>query len=370
MAIGAALAWILVGQIAAADTVATRLQAVADSVLRARPRVPGVLLYVESTRLGKRWAVAAGQSDTLRDTPMRVNQPLRIASNTKTYTAAAILRLVERGVISLSDPIAKHLPRELAAELERDGFKTDVITMEQLLAHRAGLGEHPSVPSYIPTVLANPRKRWTRQEQVRWMVDSLQPVGPPGAQFKYSDTGYILLGAIVERYTGKNLGAGVRELVGLEKLGLRHTWFETLEPEPSGEPERVHQYMNGVDTHAFDPSVDLYGGGGIAATISDMGGFITALLGGRVFEKKATLDTMLAIRSPEFMAGYGLGVFRVNAGGRQGYGHSGFWGTVAVHFPAEQLTIAVAVNEQSQGGSIFGIMNAVLRSVAPLTEAR
>ena len=62
--------------------------------------------------------------------------------------------------------------------------------------------------------------------------------------------------------------------------------------------------------------------------------------------------------------------FASHVGGRQGYGHSGFWGTVAVHYPAEQLTIAVAVNEQSQGGSIFGIMNAVLRAVVPLTEAR
>ena len=111
MGISAAFAsLVLVGQIATADTVAARLQAVADSVLRARPRLPGVLLHVESTRLGKRWAIAAGQSDPARDKPMSVDQPLRIASNTKTYTATAILRLVERGVIALSDPIAKHLP--------------------------------------------------------------------------------------------------------------------------------------------------------------------------------------------------------------------------------------------------------------------
>jgi D-alanyl-D-alanine carboxypeptidase len=224
------------------------------------------------------------------------------------------------------------------------------------------------VPSYFPTIMANPRKRWTRLEQVQWLVDSLQPVGPPDGQFRYSDTGYILLGAIVERYTGQNLGGGVRELVGLDRLGLRHTWFETLEPVPPGTADRVHQYMNGTDTYDFDPSLDLYGGGGIAATVADMGAYITAVLGGRVFERKATLDTMLAIRSTGFMDGYALGIFRVNSGGRRGYGHSGFWGTVAVHFPAEGLTIAVAVNEQSQGGAVFGIMGATLRAVVPLTS--
>lgn len=349
---------------APADSVTTRLQAIADSVVRARPRIPGVILYVENTRLGRSWSVAAGQSDTATDRPMHPGQPLRIASNTKTYTAAAILRLVEKGTLALSDPLAKHLPAELAAELRRDGYQIDVITIEQVLAHRAGFHEHPAVPSYIPTVLANPRKRWTRLEQVRWLVDSLAPVGPPGGQFKYSDTGYILLGAIVERYTGKNYGAGVRELTGLDRLGFKRTWFETLEPEPAGTPERVHQYMGGTDTYSFDPSVDLYGGGGVAASVSDMGAFLTALFAGRVFEKKATLDTMIAIRSPDFLAGYGLGMFRFNAAGKTGYGHSGFWGTIAMHFPSEGLTVAAAVNEQSQGNVVFGIVAAVVRALA------
>ena len=360
--------WLLAGQLAAADSVTDRIQSIADSVTRARPRVPGVLIYVESTRSGQRWSVASGMSDTAAKRRMSVDQPLRIASNTKTYTAAAVLRLVEKGMVRLDDPIARHLPPELDAELRRDSIATDRITVAQLLSHRAGLDEHPSVPSYIPMVLANPTKRWTRIEQVRWMVDSLQPVGPPDGQFRYSDTGYILLGAIVERHTGKNLGASVRELVGLDRLGQRHTWFETLEPVPPGTPDRVHQYTNGVDTHGHDPSLDLYGGGGIAAPIAELGGFLSALMGGRVFEQRATLDTMLAIRSTGFLDGYGMGMFRVNIGGVRGYGHSGFWGTVAIHFPSEGLTIAVAVNEQSQGGAIFGTLAATLRAVAPLID--
>jgi D-alanyl-D-alanine carboxypeptidase len=153
----------------------------------------------------------------------------------------------------------------------------------------------------------------------------------------------------------------------MDRLGFRYTWWETLEPAPAG-ADRAHQYMNGVDTYAFDPSLDLYGGGGIAATVSDMGAFISTLTAGRVFERKATLDTMLVIRSTGLMDGYGLGIFRVNTGGRRGYGHSGFWGTVAVHYPAEGVTIAVAVTEQSQGGAVFGVTGAVLRAIVPLTS--
>lgn len=112
-----------------------------------------------------------------------------------------------------------------------------------------------------------------------------------GRKFKHSDSGYILLGAIIERHTGTNYGATAPELLGFDKLGLKQTWFETLEPAPGGIADRAHQYMNGVDTYAHDPSLDLYGGGGVATTTSEMSTFFSALLRGRVFERKATLDT-------------------------------------------------------------------------------
>lgn len=350
---------------APADTIATRLQALADSVLAARPRIPGIVIHVESTRDGRRWTVAAGMGDTARRLPMRPEQPFRVASVAKTYVAAAILRLVERGVISLGDPIERHVPAHLVAELRRDGIRTDVITMEQLLAHRAGLDEHTALRSYLAALYAEPRRRWTREEQVKLLVDSLQPVGPPGGQFKYSDTGYVLLGAVVERYTGKSLGAGVRELVGFERLGLRQTWWETLEPMPAGVAGRAHQYQDGKDSHDVDPSFDLYGGGGIAAPMAEVAAFFSALQTGKVFERPATLDTMLAVRSPEFLAGYGLGIFRVNSRGRIGIGHSGYWGVTVLHFPAEGITVAVAVNEQTQGNVTYAVAGSASRVVVP-----
>lgn len=356
-------ALLLLAQVPTADTVAVRLQTLADSVLLARPRIPGIVIHVESTRDGRQWTVAAGLGDTARRLPLRPDQPLRVASVAKTYVAAAILRLVERGVIALDDPIERHLPAHLVAELRRDSIRTDVITMEQLLAHRAGLDEHTALRSYLAAWYTEPRKRWTREEQVRLLVDSLQPVGPPGGQFKYSDTGYVLLGAIVERYTGKSLGAGVRELVGFERLGLTRTWWETLEPQPAGVADRAHQYISGKDTYDIDPSFDLYGGGGIAAPLAEVAAFMSKLQGGQVFERPATLDTMLAVRSPGFMAGYGLGIFRVNSQGRIGVGHSGYWGVTALHYAAEGFTVAVAVTEQSQGNAIYAVAGATLRAV-------
>lgn len=343
-----------------ADSLGLALQRLADSLVAARPRLPGLLIAVESKRHGRTWTVAAGLADTARKSPLRPDQPVRIASNTKTYLAAAVLRLVEQGRLSLRDPLARHLPPALDTLLRRDGYRTDVITIEQVLSHRAGFNEHPAVPSYVARLRTQPRYHWTREEQVTWLVDSLAPVGPPGAQFRYSDTGYTLLGAIVERYTGKPLGPAVRELVGYDKLGLKQTWWETMEPAPRGIADRAHQYLGGYDSYGIDPSFDLYGGGGIVATLGDLAHFLTALLDGRVLAQRATLDTMLAPRSSE-LAGYGLGIYGTEARGQRGHGHGGFWGTTAMVFPGAGITVAIAVTEQAESRPVANaVMGAVL----------
>jgi D-alanyl-D-alanine carboxypeptidase len=342
-----------------ADSVGPALQRLADSVIAARPRLPGLLIAVQSKAHGRTWSVAAGLSDSTRKSPLRAEQPVRLASNTKTYVAAALLRLVEQGQLSLGDPLTRHLPASVDSLLRRDGYRTDLITIEQVLSHRAGFNEHPAVPSYVARLRTIPRYRWSPTEQLQWLVDSLAPVGPPGAQFRYSDSGYVLLGMIIERLTGQPLGPAVRALVGFERLGLRQTWWETMEPAPTGMPARAHQYLSGFDSYDIDPSFDLYGGGGLVATMADAAQFLTALTEGKVLSRRTTLDTMLAPRSPE-MSGYGLGVFGVTARGLKGRGHGGFWGTTAMVFPEAGVTIAVAVTDQSESRQNVAIMGAVL----------
>lgn len=342
-----------------ADSIGPALQRLADSVIAARPRMPGLIIAVQSKVHGRTWAVAAGMSDTARKLPLRPEQPVRIASNTKTYVAAAVLRLVEQGRLTLADPLSKHLPPGVDSLLRRDGYDTDVITIEQVLSHRGGFNEHPAVPSYVARLRTNPRYRWTPHEQITWLVDSLAPVGPPGAQFRYSDSGYVLLGFIVERLTGIPLGPAVRTLAGFERLGLRHTWWEIMEPMPASTPDRAHQYLGGFDTFEIDPSFDLYGGGGIAAPMAEVAQFLTALLDGRVLAQRATLDNMLTPRSAE-LAGYGLGVYGANVRGLRGVGHGGFWGTTAMVFSEAGVTIAVSASDQAESRQNTAVMGAVL----------
>jgi len=341
------------------DSIGPALQRLADSLIAARPRLPGIVIAVQSRALGRRWSVAAGLSDSARRVPLRPEQPVRLASNTKTYVAAAILRLVEQGRLALGDPLARHLPAHLTQLLRRDGYDTDAITIEQVLSHRAGFNEHPAVPSYTARLRTTPRHRWTREEQLEWLVDSLAPVGPPGGQFRYSDSGYTLLGAIIERYTNQPLGPAVRRLLHFDTLALRATWWETMEPAPAGVPPRAHQYLGGFDSHDIDPSFDLYGGGGLVAPMADLAQFLAALLEGRVFAQPATLDAMLAPRSTD-REGYGLGVYGTTARGLRGVGHGGFWGTIAMVFPEAGVTIAVAVTDPGERSAVIPVMGTVL----------
>ncbi|MSR01515.1 MAG: class A beta-lactamase-related serine hydrolase [Gemmatimonadetes bacterium] len=129
------------------DSVGPRLHRFADSLVAVRPKLPGLILYVRDGASGRRWRIASGWSDTVRRVRLDPNQPLRIASNTETYVAAAMLRLVERGTLTLSNPLSRHLPAHLNAMLVADGYPTDRMTIEQVFSHRSGLDEHPAIAS-------------------------------------------------------------------------------------------------------------------------------------------------------------------------------------------------------------------------------
>ena len=175
--------------------------------------------------------------------------------------------------------------------------------------------------------------------------------------------------------TGRGLGEAVRELVGYERLGLQSTWWETLEPRPDGIPDRAHQFLGDLDTATFDPSFDLYGGGGIATTVGDMAVFYRALFTGGVYSESVTAETMLtAVDGSQTLpgggpAGYRMGIWVAELEGFETYVHTGFFGTLAAYVPELDLTVALTVN-QNQGGPSLGNLAQQAISVAAKTLER
>jgi len=340
------------------------LQALVDAAVRDHPNVPAVALAVSAPRLGLEWEGAAGTADPASGSPMTPDRPVLVASNTKTFVAAAVLRLWELGRLDLDDPIAGRLSPELVDMLRGDGYDPQAITLRHLLTHTSGLFDHTESPHFVERIVADPLHRWTRVEQVAAAMAWGDPLGAPGEVYCYSDTGYVLLGEVVERAAGRPLPAAVRELVGFERLGLRSTWWELLEPRPAGIPERAHQLDGDFDSFAIDPSIDLYGGGGLATTMGDLARFMRALFTGQVFANQATLDTMLTTiegaaagtgdAGPKTTPGiYRMGVFVVEEDGLTLYRHTGYWGTVASYAPSLDVALAAVVT-QRDGKALLG----------------
>lgn len=295
-------------------------------------------------------------------TPLTGNEGFRIASVTKTYVAATALRLWEDGRLDLQSPISKWLPAQWTKQLADDGYAPDRITVRHLLSHTSGLADHAQTPQFIAGVKAHPQTATTPAEHVRHLVEWTQPVGAPGARFSYSDTGYILLGTIIERVTGESLPKAVRTELGLDDLGLHGTYWEQY--ESANGRARAHQWFEGLDTYDWSPTMDLYGGGGIVATTQDMATFLSALLQGKVFHRADTLALMQSSEGLPADSTYRLGIFAYDFDGVAAAGHSGFWGTLVVTEPVSGQTIAGAVTDRSDYPRLKSIVDAYLHQAA------
>ncbi|MDY0108387.1 MAG: serine hydrolase domain-containing protein [Candidatus Krumholzibacteria bacterium] len=336
--------WFLVATVplaanAAAADLGADLQQILADFLAENPAAPGVAAAVVCPPLGLDWTGAAGKVAHGSDQPLAPAHTFRIASNTKTYVAAAILRLAEDGRLDLDAPLATYLPPAHAALLAADGYDIAAITLRQVMSHTAGLADHSGDDRYGEAIIADPYHRWTRDEQIRRCVELFDPLGPPDQQYVYSDTGYVLLGGVVEQVTGRTLGVAVRELLDFARLGLRATWWEYQEEAPPRAGPRAHQYIGEYDSTDWHASFDLYGGGGLIADVHDLGGFMRALLKGRVLRNEPTLAAMTG----DGTTAYRLGLMVADLGGRLAWGHQGFWNTFAFHVPSLDATVAGCV---------------------------
>ncbi len=318
--------------------------------------IAGMSLTVVSPDLGIDFSNAIGHNSLERNDTLLVQQPFRIASLTKVFVATAILRLYEQNKLALNDPISQYISEKHRNILTIGGYDPDAITMRHCLTHSSGLYDYAEGgPEYIEEASKDPNKRWTRTEQLQFAMDNGLPKGQPGEVEHYSDTGYILLGEIIEERTGLGLAEGLRQLLKFDALGMSATYLESLETRPIGLLPNVRRYMGEIDASDWDNSIDLYGGGGLVSTTGDLIVFLQALFNGKIFDKTSTLDVMLLKKAypgkekklPNQRLGFGAIVGKKT--GLEVYLHTGFWGTVFMHIP--KYNCSIALNNTNDGDS-------------------
>ncbi|MEM7483628.1 MAG: serine hydrolase domain-containing protein [Bacteroidota bacterium] len=309
--------------------------------------IVGMSLTVISPQLDIDFTGSSGYDGLDKTALLKAEQPFRIASLTKVFVATAILRLYEKGLLSLEDPISNYISKEHIAILEDGGYNPELISIRHCLTHTSGLYDYAvGGPEYIEEALKDPNKRWTRTEQIQFAMDKGQPHAAPGKEHHYSDTGYVLLGEIIEKLNTSGLAEGLRELLKFDELGMSATYLESLEKRPDDLLPNVKRYMGGKDVSNWDNSIDLYGGGGLVSTTRDLSVFLQSLFNGRIFNNTDTLDIMLLKKEfdhkgeglPEQRLGFGSIVGKKS--GLEAYFHSGFWGTYFIHLPAYNCSIA------------------------------
>lgn len=252
---------------------------------------PGVSLLV-ITPAG-RYFKAAGVADVTTCAPLAADSPYEIGSNTKLMTAAMILQLQEEGALSIEDPIVKWLPK-LAAELPNG----DAITIDMLLRHTSGLydyfdaeGDGGPISAGIADK-AMLTRTFTPVELVERVAASGKSYFAPEerGKFHYSNTGYILLGLIIEAVTGKSYAENLQERI-IAPLGLTKTFLLEGQPQPGLLPQAYYSMPFAYTTSEWNASQG-WSAGAVVSTAEEFALFLKALFTGQLFRDPATLDLM------------------------------------------------------------------------------
>lgn len=310
------------------------------------PEMIGLMVHIEAPDKNISWSGAVGlanKNDTIQIQP---DQPANIASNTKAFVAATILRLVEQGKLSLDDSISTLISETSRKVLEIDRYDLTKIKVKHLLSHTSGIFDFVNSETYNKRILTAPKHKWTRNEQIKLAVVEGKPIGEPQEMFGYSDTNYLLLSEIIESVTDKPFYTAIRDLLNFKKHELNSTWFIRLEDELVDVKPLICQYAEESNSCTEDPSFDLFGGGGLASTTKDLGIFIHLLFTGDIFtlpETSKLLLTKLLLQNGE-KYNYYLGLRKYEISGKVAYGHGGYYGTYACYIPENNISISIFVS--------------------------
>ena len=247
-----------------------------------------------------------------------VNAPFHIASIGKTFTAVLIARLQESGKLTFSDKISNYLSADILKGLfvyNRVDYQSEV-TIKQLLGHTSGIADYWEDPvnsgkTMQALVLAEPDHLWTPQELINFSRDNQKVFNKPGAAFHYSDTGYVLLGLIIEKVTGKSFDRNLTDEIftPLQMDDSYLMFYSNPKNMPKKDISKI--WLNGIEVSKFNGlSVD-WAGGGIVSTLEDLLKFQKALIGGKLISAQ-TLAAM-EVFDNKYIPGihYGLGIMQL-----------------------------------------------------------
>lgn len=277
---------------------------------------------------------AQGLADVETGRPITVDTVFRLGSITKQFTAALLLKLVDDGKLSLDDPLSKFLP----AYPEPGGHAT----IRQLLNHTSGIRSYTSLPTYIATM-----SRPHTTEQVIALFRNERADFEPGTDWRYDNSGYALLAAVVEAVTGQPWHVALTERI-TGPLGLSSIRYGVEEESIAA---RALPYSTSPGGVQLAPAIHMSvpsGAGALVGSVRDMARFAFALHHGKVVSAASYVQMIAPTALPNSRSvpyGFGLGTEELR--GFKGIGHNGGingGSTDSIYLPEKDLFVAVFTN--------------------------
>lgn len=275
----------------------------------------------------------------------------RIGSVTKQFTAAAILLLADRGKLQLDDLVSKHLP-DAPATWEK-------VTLYHLLTHTSGIPSVTSQPEYAVWKLSPS----TPAESLAHVRD-LPLEFTPGEKFAYSNSGYILLGQLIERISGSSYETFVTDSI-LKPLGMNDSGYDSNSALIA---QRASGYVPGPNGLANAPYIDMHfphAAGGLYSTTHDLLRWVDALFGGKLLSP-ASFEKMITPFKNDYACGVGVSTVRGRTVIQHGGGIEGFNAHLA-YYPDSKLAVAVLANVNGSAASELAGQLAAVAFAEPVT---
>jgi D-alanyl-D-alanine carboxypeptidase len=286
------------------------------------------------------WSGTAGYSNPTTHDTVTVEMNGSIGSNTKMMTSSIILQLVEEGKLSLDDTIDKWITPSYKINGE--------ITVRQLLNHTSGIADY-TTEAWVDSFRTNPSKVWTVEELIDAFVGA--PNFEPGSSWKYSNTGFLLLGEIIEQIENKTYREILYERI-INPLQL-NTMYTPIEDEPTGP---VMTPWFDIDDDGEQDNLEEYslmamhtsGGaaGYVYSTPAHLAMFLNKLFSEEVINQ-SSLEEMITPVPARSTYDYGLGLVKYKIFDKPYYGHTGqYMGylSFSAYEPESQLSVAIIMN--------------------------
>ena len=311
-----------------------KMKYITDSIIQ-NTRVPGIVALVADHKRGIDWIYAAGLSDIQNQQPMNEHLTFRIGSTTKTMVGTVLLQLVDEGLLSLNDKLAKFFP---------DYPKSDIITITMLANMSSGIFNYTDDEEFLDELFTNPTRVYTPEE----LVDvgfSHDFYFNPGDDIHYSNTNTILLGMIIEQITGNSLETEIENRIA-SPLNLVNTALITAGTALPGNHSRGYYFFDDDEYEDSTEKYDLSWGwaaGSAYSTPREMQKYAEHLVKGGLISdtlQHKRLNEMIHVHETY---SYGLAIYKTGSF----YGHNGAlpgYATSMYHSIENDCTIIVYFN--------------------------